>query len=113
MAKKRTHNEFIELVKEKYGDEYTVLGQYVSCHKTIELKHNKCGHVWDTTQPNDFIKKNNPNTCPECSHPSRRKSDKQFKEEIKELVSDEYTFLEVYETNMKKINWVQVSYHLN
>jgi len=102
MPKRKTHEEFVEEVRLKYGNEYTVLGKYISTHKGIKLKHNICGNIWDTTAPYDFLKPRS-NTCPECSHPSKRKTDKEFKLQIKTLVGNEYTFLEPYEINRKAI----------
>jgi very-short-patch-repair endonuclease len=102
MPRKKTQEEFKKEVKDKYGDEYTVLGQYTGGHNPIDLRHNKCGNIWGTTAPYDFLKPKS-NTCPNCSHPSRRKSNSQFMKEVKDLVGDEYTFIDSYQTNMTKI----------
>lgn len=102
MPKKKTQEEFIKEVNEKYGDEYTVLGKYIDTHTPILLKHNICGNEWNTTTPCDFLKKK-PNKCPNCSHPSRKKTNEEFLKEVKNKVGDEYTFLESYKTNKEKI----------
>ncbi|XZI06026.1 zinc-ribbon domain-containing protein (plasmid) [Clostridium perfringens] len=49
MARKKTHEEFIEEVKDKYGDEYEILGKYVNAETKILIRHNceKCNnHEW-------------------------------------------------------------------
>ena len=46
MTKKKTHEEFVQEVKEKYGDEYEVLGEYVNNRTKILIRHNYCKHQW-------------------------------------------------------------------
>jgi hypothetical protein len=100
--RKKTHKEFLNQVAERYGSEYTVLGRYIKTHVPIKLKHNKCGNIWDTTAPYDFLKEN-ANTCPKCSWPSRRKTNKEFILEVFKLVGAKYTFLEIYRGNKIKL----------
>lgn len=45
--------EYIEVVKEMYGDEYSVIGDYVDSQTKILMKHNKCGYEW-YTKPNSI-----------------------------------------------------------
>lgn len=42
MPKRKTHNQFIKEIKEKFGDEYTVLSQYEKASKKVNVRHNKC-----------------------------------------------------------------------
>jgi uncharacterized protein with PIN domain len=103
MPKRKTQEEFIKEVKERYGDEYTVLGQYIYTHTPIKLKHNVCGNIWDTTAPYDFLKPK-ANTCPKCSHPSRPLGLEGFKEKVKKLEGDKYTVLgDIYINNKTAI----------
>ncbi len=99
--KKITHEDFLERVLQKHGVEYTVLGQYVRYHDPISLRHNKCGHEWNTTAPVDFLKAK-PNTCPRCAHPSRKKTTEDFRTEVSELTDGEYTLEGEYVTNKTK-----------
>jgi len=46
MYKKITHENFVDKVKEKYGDEYEVISNYEGNQSPIIIKHNICG---DTT----------------------------------------------------------------
>lgn len=66
--------QFKSKVFDLVEDEYSVLGEYVNCDTPIELKHNVCGYVWNTTTPYCFTKKNKPNRCPQCSRHRRIKN---------------------------------------
>jgi len=99
---RKTHKEFVSQVKEKYGDEYSVIGKYINNRTCIKLRHNKCGNIWETTRPVDFLKER-PNTCPICAHPSRRKTNEEFLYEVEKLVGGKYTFLDKYTTNKTKM----------
>ena len=44
MSKRKTHEEFVEEVEEKYKGEYTVLGQYTNNKNKILMRHNTCSH---------------------------------------------------------------------
>lgn len=46
------------------GDEYTVVGEYVSAKTKITMTHNLCGKAWQCT-PDNFIRRNS--RCPKCS----------------------------------------------
>jgi hypothetical protein len=97
-----TPETFEKRVKERYGEEYTILGRYITTHTPITLKHNKCGNIWDTTAPYDFLKPN-ANGCPKCSHPARRKTHSDFIKEVEDLVGEEYTVLGTYITRKDKL----------
>lgn len=81
--------EFTNRVKEKYQDEYSVLGNYVNQLTKIKMKHNKCGTIWDV-QPRHFLYDNT--GCPECAKKSKL-STEDYKNIVKDLVGDEYTVL--------------------
>lgn len=60
--------------------------------------HNKCGYTYKVT-PTHFL---TGKRCPYCFG-THKKTDKQFKKEVYDLVEDEYTFLETYQGNHTKI----------
>ena len=39
MPKKKTHDEYIKEVYNVFGDEYTILGEYVNSNTKIKIKH--------------------------------------------------------------------------
>lgn len=49
MGRKLTQEEFVQKVYEKYGNEYTVLGEYVHSQKEILIRHNICGKEFFAT----------------------------------------------------------------
>jgi len=93
---KRTHDEFVKEIFEISGDEYTVLGEYINANTKIKMRHNKCGHEWEIL-PSSLIRGIG---CPICGHRKagivKRKGIEKFKEEVFDLVEDEYTVLGDY-----------------
>lgn len=43
--------EFLQYIKEKYGDEYAVLDKFVNSTSKIKVRHNVCGTIFET-KPN-------------------------------------------------------------
>lgn len=71
MTKRKTHKEFIEEVKERYGNEYEILSTYINAKTKILVKHNceKCNfHEWHIT-PYNLL--NNGHGCPICGKEKR------------------------------------------
>ena len=66
MGRKKTHEEFVDEFKELVGDEYEMLSEYISVKTPIKLKHNICGHIYETN-PSNFI--SNGRRCPKCNKP--------------------------------------------
>lgn len=104
MAKKKTHEEFVNEIKEKYGYEYEILGKYVNVKTKILVKHNKCGYEWEIRP--DSLKKIKLG-CPKCSQEKRvntiTKTHEKFVREIKDKYDDEYEVLGKYMNNRTKI----------
>lgn len=94
---KKTDAQFKKEIYNLVGDEYTFLDSYVNNKTKMRVKHNKCGYVYKIT-PNQFLKGYR---CTLCS--GFRKSNDQFKQEVYELVGDEYTFLDPYVNYHTKI----------
>ena len=64
MPKKVTNEDFIKKLKEKWGDEFTPLEEYVKRDYPILVRHNKCGYEWKV-QPGNLL--NNKGSCPKCA----------------------------------------------
>lgn len=47
MKKILTQEKFENKVYEKFGNSYTVIGQYCGCHNRVKIRCNKCGNEWD------------------------------------------------------------------
>jgi len=94
---KKTQIEFVNEVKEKYGDEFTVLGTYSGAINKILVKHS-CGHKYKVPP----IALLSGNGCPKCSNCYRR-SEEEFVNEIKDVWKDEYEILGKYINSHTKI----------
>ena len=94
MTKRKTDAEFKKQVYDLVGNEYTFLEPYQGAFINIKVKHNKCGNIYEV-RPNHFL--NNGTRCPQCAVKSQKKTDAQFKKEVKNLVGDEYKFLDSYQ----------------
>ena len=96
---KKTDKQFRQEVKDLVGNEYVFLEHYQGTKTKIRVKHNKCRNIYEVT-PGNFI---GGNRCPYCFNKGKRKTDKQFRQEVYDLVSNEYTFLDSYIDSMTKI----------
>lgn len=69
--------------------------EYTGAMKTIDVVHNSkvCNNHKYAVSPNNFLRGRR---CPECNRISKMNSKEDFTLNIKELVEDEYTFLEEY-----------------
>lgn len=99
--KRRTPEQYKTEIKEKYGNEYTLLSEYVKSTDKIHVRHNICGTEW---YPNagDLMKKK---ICPVCGKKQLckniSKTPEQFKKEFYELSNGEYELLsEYYRSNI-------------
>lgn len=98
MTKRKTDAEFKKEVFNLVGDEYVFLDNYVNKRTKIRVKHNKCGHVYEVL-PTNFIRGSR---CPNCFG-TPKKTDAQFRHDVKSLVGNEYEFLEPYQGSLTKI----------
>jgi very-short-patch-repair endonuclease len=96
---RKTTKKFKKEVYELVEGEYTVLGEYKNNHTNILMRHEKCGHEWEAN-PNSFLLGSR---CPECQHPSRRKTNKEFKKEVKNLHDGSYRSVSKYNGCNKKV----------
>ena len=91
MTKRKTDEEFKQEVYNLVGNKYVFIDTYVDRKTKIKVKHNICGNVYEV-QPNAFL---HGNRCPYCSG-KHQKTDEEFKQEVYNLVGNEYTFIESY-----------------
>lgn len=63
MSRKKTHEEFLEQIKDRL-EEYDVLSAYDGATKKIEFKHKSCGTVF-SMKPMHFVYGEG---CPVCAH---------------------------------------------
>jgi Zn ribbon nucleic-acid-binding protein len=97
--RKRSDEEFRLIVLKLSEEEYEVLSEYIDSQTNILMKHNKCGNIYQV-KPNNFLQGQR---CPKCQHRSYKKTTEEFKQEVKNLVGNEYEVLEEYQKANKKI----------
>lgn len=79
-------------------NEYTLLSEYIKANEKITLRHNACDFTYEVT-PNNFL---NGKRCPKCFG-NIKKTTKQFKEDVFNLVGNEYSVIGEYLNNQTKI----------
>jgi hypothetical protein len=77
---RKTHEQFVKDVYELYGDDYSILGIYVTQSTKIKVRHNICGHEIFII-PKNFLKGQSKSNCIKCKK-YYRKSHDQFISEI-------------------------------
>jgi hypothetical protein len=87
----KTNNQFLQEVYDLVGNEYTFLEEYQGVMKKILVQHNKCGHKYSVV-PNSFL---NGRRCPQC-YGIKKKTSEIFKQEVYDLVKNEYIVLGKY-----------------
>ena len=98
ILRKKTDVQFKQEVFDLVGNEYTFLDPYQGARTKIRVKHNKCGHIYKVA-PSHFIEGS---SCPYCKG-GIKKTNKQFKKEVFDLVGNEYEFLDSYINAYTKI----------
>lgn len=88
-------NTFEYKVNKMYGDEYTILSEYVNSRTRIKIRHNIC-HFDYEVMPNEFLRKRE--KCPFCTKKSKKKNDMSIRKELKEKYGNKFKLLEPYKT---------------
>lgn len=90
MPKKRTHEEFIDEIYNLYGDEYTILSQYINMKTKVNVKHETC-NIEYLIYPDSIL---HGARCRICFN--QRKTIEKFKQEVYSLVDSEYSVIGDY-----------------
>lgn len=99
---KKTTSQFKKEVFELVGNEYEVLGEYITAKDNIKIKHIICDRVYETT-PDSFV--NAGSRCFNCL-PNKPKSTKEHYEEVATLTDSEYELLGEYTGSKKNTLYV-------
>lgn len=99
MVTTRHKEEYIEKLRNNQGDNYTMLGEYQGAKIKTLFRHNICGFEWETT-PQNILRLSK---CPRCAN-NVQLTTREFREEVYELVGDEYTVLGAYTKAKEKID---------
>lgn len=95
-----SNDEYLELVRKKYGKSFTVLGKYTTGRAKILIKCNKCENV-EGVQASYFLK--SPYKCPICDGRVRRYTTSTFKKKLSMLFNGQYTMLGEYSGTFSKV----------
>lgn len=87
---KKTNEEFISEMEEKYGDEYIILGEYINAKTKIKVKHNICGHEWSVT-PANLLRGYG---CPKCASSKGEKTIGEYLQSNNIDFISEYSFID-------------------
>ena len=97
---KKDDATFIREVQDLVGDEYVFLQPYAGSSTKIAVFHTDCAKVSYVT-PNNFLRNH---TCHYCyGNEAKRKTTAEFKQEVYDLVGDEYTVKGEYYNNATDI----------
>lgn len=102
MVKRRTLQSYKKQIEDRFGKDYSIIGDYINDSTPIKTKHNICGTEWMIPPKNMLRSKTG--RCPKC-YPRKNKqmTQKSFDERVHELVGKEYSFLEPYRNAQTKI----------
>lgn len=89
---KRSTEDFKKEVFERFGDEYEVVGEYISTNKPLLIKHKRCGKCFMRI-PREF--KQNV-LCPTCRRPNYFETTETFKRRLSEQYKGTYILLGEY-----------------
>jgi hypothetical protein len=89
---RKTHEEFVQELYKLHGDEYKLLGTYITSKDPVYTEHMICGYRWDVL-PNALLAGKE---CPRCQN-CERKTTERFKKQVFERVGDEYSVVSEYQ----------------
>lgn len=98
ILRRKTNEQFKKEVFDLVGDEYVFLEPYVNTNTKIKVKHNTCGHIYDVAPAKFLLGRR----CPYCNG-NHKKTDAEFKQEVYDLVGNEYMFVDSYQGANNKI----------
>lgn len=102
---RKTSAKFKAEIKKLTGGSYLVLENYINAITKIKIKHKKCGYVFEMS-PHDFLRGER---CPKCMYAKngikQRKTNAEFKKEVKELVGKEYEIIDEYQGATTKVRF--------
>ena len=106
--KSYTTDDFKDIVYKKTSGEYTVLGEYISTHIKIKLRHNICGKTY-MVKPNKFMMGRR---CPNCFK-QVKDTPESYKEKVKELTNDEFIVISDYKTRNDPVKFIHTKCNKN
>lgn len=94
-----TTDRFKQHLYDLVGNGYTLLTPYVNAKTKVKVRHNKCGHTYWVV-PSSFT--SGGRRCPYC-YGNIKKTTKDFKHELTNVLGNEYTLLGTYKNALTPI----------
>lgn len=94
--KGRTHEEFVSIVKKRYGDEYRILSRYTTKRNKVRVLHRECDNEYETVAGN--LTREGRGKCPHCKSAWNKWSHERFETELIKRRETEYSLLSKYKT---------------
>lgn len=86
MSFKKSHDDFVREIKNKFGEVYLFKSDYLGANKKIEVEHLLCGYSWNPLPSNLLQGKS---TCPNCSG-KKKVSSEEFNAKLKKYTNNEF-----------------------
>jgi hypothetical protein len=103
MPKRKTHEEFVNQLKERKGNDYILLSEYLNERTDLKVKHTVCGTVF-YPKPGNLLRKSG---CPMCARKSFGKHKTHTKDEFKsmfyEVFPNDFSLTSDYESSVEKV----------
>lgn len=96
--KRKTHEDYILEIRNKYNEEYEIIEQYSGAKVPIMTKHIKCGHSW-AISPTNLLSGYG---CPNCNGGSLRTKEN-FSNIINKLYPEKFIILGQYKDSRTPI----------
>lgn len=93
--RRRTHQEYIDAIQEKYNGEYEILGEYTNKNTKISTKHLPCGTIYMAT-PNHLLRGHGCPCCARLKINQKEDIEKRFKQKVKHKTGDKFSVVGEY-----------------
>jgi len=94
--KRVTESEFIKRFIKSKGNDYKIISKFINTSIKIKVRH-KCGYEYEIL-PSDSLKYG----CAKCAK-NKKRTTEEFKNEVHDIVGNEYTILNEYNNTNTKI----------
>lgn len=98
MARKLDQSEFKKRIFDIFGDEYTILSEYINRRTEILVRHNKCGEEY-LVRADNLLQGKGHFKC----NGNKTKTTEDFKEEVRNMLGENYEVVGEYVNNRVKI----------
>lgn len=95
MARRKTHQEYVDEITDKFGDVYIFHSQYLGSETPIKVEHKVCGYTWSPTPSN---LRNSVGKCPKCTGKMNR-TPEEFREYVLKITNGEFSSVEDFKGN--------------